>query len=327
MNTEGLARLIELPREDIFAALGSRPEGLTSDEVRERAARFGSNAIAETRGPGLVRRLGGQFVHLFALLLWAGSILAILAGEVTLAAAIAAVVVINGLFGFWQENRAQRAVAALRRLLPESALLVRGGREQSVPAPELVPGDVIVVGEGDRISADSCLVDSVDLRVDQSALTGESHPVHKAPGPESGLDRVADAHSLILAGSTVTSAASATVSAGATTVVFLAIVILQVGNAFACRTERTSAFARGLLSNRFLLLGVLFELLFAAALIYTPPFQRLFGTAALDPRWWLVLAAFIGPVFAVEAIRKLLLRRRSRDQGGRQTPTRRSAPG
>jgi len=205
MNTEGLARLIELPREEIFAALGSRPEGLTSDEVRERAARFGSNAIVETRGPGLVRRLGGQFVHLFALLLWAGSILAILAGEVTLAAAIAAVVVINGLFGFWQENRAQRAVAALRRLLPESALLVRGGREQSVPAPELVPGDVILVGEGDRISADSCLVDSVDLRVDQSALTGESHPVHKAPGPETRLDRVADAHSLILAGSTVTS--------------------------------------------------------------------------------------------------------------------------
>jgi magnesium-transporting ATPase (P-type) len=210
MNTEGLARLIELPREDIFAALGSRPEGLTSDEVRERAARFGSNAIAETRGPGLVRRLGGQFVHLFALLLWAGSVLAILAGEVT-----------------WGQRNT----------------------------------------------------------------------------------------------------ASATVSAGATTVVFLAIVILQVGNAFACRTERTSAFARGLLSNRFLLLGVLFELLFAAALIYTPPFQRLFGTAALDPRWWLVLAAFIGPVFAVEEIRKLLLRRRSRDQGGRQTPTRRSAPG
>jgi magnesium-transporting ATPase (P-type) len=108
--------------------------------------------------------------------------------------------------------------------------------------------------------------------------------------------------------------ASAAVAAGATTVVFLAIVILQVGNAFACRTERTSAFARGLLSNRFLLVGVLFELLFAAALIYTPPLQRLFGTAALDPRWWLVLAAFIGPVFAVEEIRKLLLRRRSRDQ-------------
>lgn len=97
LATEDMARLIALAQEDIFAALGSRPNGLTADEVRQRAARFGPNAIAETRGPGLVRRLGSQFVHLFALLLWAGSVLAVLAGEATLAAAIAAVVLINGL--------------------------------------------------------------------------------------------------------------------------------------------------------------------------------------------------------------------------------------
>jgi P-type Ca2+ transporter type 2C len=219
LATEDMAGLIALAQEDIFAALGSRPNGLTADEVRQRAARFGPNAIAETRGPGLVRRLGSQFVHLFALLLWAGSVLAVLAGEATLAAAIAAVVLINGLFGFWQEYRAQRAVAALRRLLPETARVVRDGGEQSIPAAGLVPGDVILATEGDRISADACLVEAVDLRVDQSALTGESHPAHKAPGPESRLARVADAHSLILAGTTVTagSARGVVVRTGMTT--------------------------------------------------------------------------------------------------------------
>jgi Ca2+-transporting ATPase len=219
LATEDMARLIALAQKDIYAALGSRPNGLTADEVRQRAARFGPNAIAETRGPGLVRRLGSQFVNLFALLLWAGSVLAVLAGEATLAAAIAAVVLINGLFGFWQEYRAQRAVAALRRLLPETALVVRDGGEQSVPAAGLVPGDVILAAEGDRISADACLVEAVDLRVDQSALTGESHPAHKAPGKESRLARAADAHSLILAGTTVTagSARGVVVRTGMTT--------------------------------------------------------------------------------------------------------------
>src|SRR5450759_4022003 len=81
LATEDMARLIAPAQKDIYAALGSRPNGLTADEVRQRAACFGPNAIAETRGPGLVRRLGSQFVNLFALLLWAGSVLAVLAGE------------------------------------------------------------------------------------------------------------------------------------------------------------------------------------------------------------------------------------------------------
>ena len=262
LATEDMARLIALAQEDIFAALGSRPNGLTADEVRQRAARFGPNAIAETRGPGLVRRLGSQFVHLFALLLWAGSVLAVLAGEATLAAAIAAVVLINGLFGFWQEYRAQRAVAAMRRLLPETALVVRDGGEQSIPAAGLVPGDVILAAEGDRISADACLVEAVDLRVDQSALTGESHPAHKAPGPESRLARVADAHSLILAGTTVTagSARGVVVRTGMTTEFGrIAHLTQAVGDDISPLQREVASVAR-----RVALLSVLMGLLFFA---------------------------------------------------------------
>jgi FtsH-binding integral membrane protein len=89
---------------------------------------------------------------------------------------------------------------------------------------------------------------------------------------------------------------------------------------------QSSTWRGGLLSNRFLLWGVVCELLFAAALIYIAPFQALFGTAAIDPRWWLVLAALICPVFLAEETRKLLLRRRSHGQGGIRTHMRQSAP-
>jgi magnesium-transporting ATPase (P-type) len=98
----------------------------------------------------------------------------------------------------------------------------------------------------------------------------------------------------------------------ATTVVFLGIVLMQVGNAFACRTERASAFSIGLLSNRFLLWGIAFELVFAAVIIYTPLLQPIFGTGPLDARWWLFLLAFVPVIFGLEEGRKAIVRRRRR---------------
>jgi magnesium-transporting ATPase (P-type) len=97
----------------------------------------------------------------------------------------------------------------------------------------------------------------------------------------------------------------------ATTIVFLGIVLLQIGNAFACRTERVSVFRIGLFGNRFLLWGIAFELAFAAALIYLPFLQPLFGTAAVQPEWWLYLLAFVPVVFLAEEARKSIVRRRA----------------
>jgi Ca2+-transporting ATPase len=94
----------------------------------------------------------------------------------------------------------------------------------------------------------------------------------------------------------------------ATTIVFLGIVLLQVGNAFACRTERASAFTLGLFSNRLLLWGIAFELLLAAAIIYTPFLQPLFGTAAIQPHWWLLLLAGVPVIFLAEELRKAAAR-------------------
>ena len=87
--------------------------------------------------------------------------------------------VINGVFSFWQEFKAEKATEALRKLLPTYARVLRDGEEQRIPAEELVPGDVMLLSEGDRISADARLVQEAELRADQSTLTGESHPVRK----------------------------------------------------------------------------------------------------------------------------------------------------
>jgi magnesium-transporting ATPase (P-type) len=97
----------------------------------------------------------------------------------------------------------------------------------------------------------------------------------------------------------------------ATTIVFVAIVLMQVGNAFACRTERASAFRTGLLTNRLLLVGILFELILAALVTYMPLLQPVFGTAAVPPIWWGLLAVLVPVVFLVEEGRKALARRRT----------------
>ncbi len=152
----------------------------------------------------LMQRLAPQFVNLFALLLWAASVLALVAGLPQMAVAIVAVIVLNGIFGFLQEYRAEREVAELKRLLPQQALVVRDGREQRVSAEQLVPGDLVVLAEGDRVSADARLVQSADLRMDESNLSGESHPVHKTAGPyDKGAVEGLNAPGIVFAGTSV----------------------------------------------------------------------------------------------------------------------------
>ncbi|HZV50639.1 MAG TPA: cation-transporting P-type ATPase [Candidatus Dormibacteraeota bacterium] len=198
---------LELPR--VYAELDTGPDGLSEEEVSRRRAQVGPNRLQEVRGPGLARRLLAQFFNLFAVLLWAGSALAFLTGLPTFGIAIVAVIVVNGVFGFFQEHRAERAVTALRRLLPQHAVVVRGGSEVQVPAEDLVPGDLLLVQEGDRVSADARLVEATELRVDESSLTGEAHPVQKSAQPERGrLRTVLEAHNLLFAGSTVVAGAA-----------------------------------------------------------------------------------------------------------------------
>ncbi|MEU2348492.1 cation-transporting P-type ATPase [Modestobacter sp. NPDC049651] len=155
--------------------------GLSTAEAARRRVP-GGNRLPVERPPSPVRLLAAQLVHFFALLLWGAAVLAVVGGMPQLGIAIAAVVVLNGVFAFVQEYRADRAAEALRDLVPHRVTVVRDGQRQQVDAVDLVTGDLVVLEAGDRIAADLHLLDVHGLRVDESLLTGESQPVDAEPG-------------------------------------------------------------------------------------------------------------------------------------------------
>ncbi|HOG45258.1 MAG TPA: cation-transporting P-type ATPase [Anaerolineae bacterium] len=171
------------PPDEVYAALGSSPNGLAAAEAQTRLAQYGPNLIEEAKKRPLIYSLLGNLVNIMALLLWAAAALAFIAGLPQLAWAILAVILINAAFSFWQEFKAEKAVEALRKLLPSFARVVRDGQESRIPAEELVPGDVLVLAEGDSISADARVVQEFELRTNNSTLTGESVPVRRTAEP------------------------------------------------------------------------------------------------------------------------------------------------
>lgn len=156
--------------------------GLSQAEVRRRREESGPNLLPRPPRVPLWRRLLAQFTHFFAALLWVAGGLAIAAGMPQLGIAIFVVIVLNGLFAFLQEYRAEKAGEQLRDLLPRRATVVRDGRRQNVDATDLVPGDVVALNAGDRVSADLQLTEVHGLAVDTSTLTGESVPANPIVG-------------------------------------------------------------------------------------------------------------------------------------------------
>ena len=199
-----------LPPEKVVEVLLSEPEGLTQAEAAERLERWGANRLPPQRHRPLILRLLDQMVHFMALLLWIAGALAFAAGTPQLGWAIWSVVLINGLFSFWQEYQAERTLAALIRALPRQVQVWRDGELRWLGAEELVAGDRILLEEGERVPADCRLSSAHSLYLDLSVLTGESLPVARraeAAATIAGDGRVTTAErpNLALAGSTVAS--------------------------------------------------------------------------------------------------------------------------
>jgi hypothetical protein len=190
---------------DVLALLHSSAAGLAGGEAARRLALCGENRIERVRRRALLLRLLEQFVSFFALLLWVGGACAFLAGLPELGWAIFAVVLVNGVFSFFQEYRAERAVEALEQLLPREITVVRDGLERRVPVTTVVPGDLVRLDEGDQVPGDGQLLEAEGLRVDQSALTGESHAAFKLPAVPDERERVPrlERHELVFAGTSV----------------------------------------------------------------------------------------------------------------------------
>ena len=155
--------------------------GLSSREAERRLLRHGPNRLERRHGRRWPQQLGRQFTHPLALLLWGAAALAAIAGITPVAIAVVIVIVLNAAFAFAQERQAERAVEALQGYIPQRARVLRDGAEVEIDADELVPGDLLLIGEGDRISADGQLLEGA-IEADLSTLTGESVPVSLAPG-------------------------------------------------------------------------------------------------------------------------------------------------
>jgi magnesium-transporting ATPase (P-type) len=158
--------------------------GLTAAEARDRLAADGPNVLPLIRPQPAWHKLAAQLTHFFALMLWVAGVLAFVAGLPELGVAIFLVVLINGVFAFIQESRAEHAAARLRDLLPRRATVLRDGRPVDVDARDLVIGDVVLLEAGDRISADLRALTTAGLTVDTSTLTGESAPSAAEPDDE-----------------------------------------------------------------------------------------------------------------------------------------------
>jgi calcium-translocating P-type ATPase len=179
--------------------LGSRPSGLSSLEAGRRLVQFGANELRAGQARTWPKALAKQFSHPLALLLLLAAALAVVADTPNLAWAILAVVLLNALFAFVQEHQAGKAVEALGRYLPPHARVRRDGVSASVDAVNLVPGDILLLAEGDRVPADARLLSGA-LEIDASALSGESAPVERVADADDSAARAMDSPVLVFSG-------------------------------------------------------------------------------------------------------------------------------
>jgi Ca2+-transporting ATPase len=159
--------------------LGSRPKGLTSDEVSSRLEKYGANELKKVSKETHWRMVLRQFSNFLILLLIASAVISILIGDVVDATMILIIVVLNAIFGFAQEYRAEKALEALKKMATPHAKVMRNNEVMEVLSTTVVPGDVLVLETGDKVSADARIISSSSLKVDESMLTGESVSISK----------------------------------------------------------------------------------------------------------------------------------------------------
>jgi calcium-translocating P-type ATPase len=191
------------PIENIFAQFGSGPHGLNEAEVQERLRSHGPNRLPASSGRSVLRRLADQFNNLLIYVLLAAALLAFLVDHKVDSSVILAVVLVNGAIGFIQEGKAERALEAIREMLDPQASVLRNGARRTVRAEDVVPGDVVLIGAGDRVPADVRLIRAQNLRIEEAVLTGESVASDKAVAPVPAATPLGSRASMAFSGTVV----------------------------------------------------------------------------------------------------------------------------
>jgi magnesium-transporting ATPase (P-type) len=205
-NNGTAAHVAELSTGEVLSAFVTSPEGISETEAVARLKQFGMNRPPRPEASHWYVELSRQFTHLFAVLLWTAAFLAWWVNMPEIATAIVIVVIINGIFSYWQQYKAERAVEALESLLPRSVNVRRLGVETTVDSETVTLGDILILREGNSIPADARLIHAESLRMDASALTGESRPVARTADSCRALDKsVSELSNIVFAGTFVVS--------------------------------------------------------------------------------------------------------------------------
>ena len=188
----------------VLASLATTPDGLSREEATSRLAKYGLNRLPEARIRGPLVRFFYQFHNVLIYVLIVASAITAMLGHWVDASVILGVVLINAAIGFVQEGKAENALRAIRQMLSPNAMVMRGGRQMTIQAEELVPGDIVFLQSGDKVPADLRLFRVKGLQVQEAALTGESVAVEKTIEPVAQESVIGDRRCMAYSGTLVT---------------------------------------------------------------------------------------------------------------------------
>lgn len=194
-----------LSAQAVLEEFASSPVGLTEKEAGERLAKFGPNQLETKKTESLYILFLRQFKSSLIYILLFAAVVSLVVGKMVNATVIICVLVINAIMGFIQESRAKETMESLKELAKPKTKVLRAGRIQEIPSKEIVPGDIILLESGDKLSADARLIECVKLQVNEAALTGESQPLYKITNPVKIEAVVAERLNMVFAGTTVVS--------------------------------------------------------------------------------------------------------------------------
>jgi P-type Ca2+ transporter type 2C len=190
--------------KEVFHKLDTSDKGLTNEEAKKRLEEYGVNEIEKRKKISLFRIFFRQFTSFIVMILFAAIIISLLIGERIDAIVISAIVILNGVFGFVQEYKAEKAIETLKKLTALKAKVIRNGKEIEIDSKELVPGDVILLETGSKVPADARLIQVAAFEVNESSLTGESVPTKKFTESIKGSAPIADQDNMVFMGTIIT---------------------------------------------------------------------------------------------------------------------------
>lgn len=189
--------------EEVLEALNVAETGLAQADAQKRLAQYGPNELQKQKRSSSIIMFLKQFSDILMIILLIATTLSLITGQITDAIVIIAIVLATAILGFVEEFRSEKAVEALKKMTAPTATVLRDGKELKIPASEIVPGDIILLFTGDRIPADVRLIESINLKVDEAPLTGESSPVNKGIGVCDEKTPISDRLNMAFAGTVI----------------------------------------------------------------------------------------------------------------------------